>query len=802
MRLLFALIIVLLAVPANAQIDLSGAGVNRLDNGLTVIVLEDHSLPVVSVQVVYRSGSRDERPGKTGLAHFLEHLAFRASENFPDGAASDAIYDAGGEWHGYTWLDQTTYYSTAPADQLDLLLAIEADRMARVRIDPADIAAEAGAVITEMRGYQNDPSSVLFDAVAAAALQAHPYRNNTIGYESDVAALTADDARAFYESHYAPGNAVLAIVGDIDAEAALAIVQAHFAELPARELAPRVAAVEPPQSGERRVTAYGQVDRNYLRLAYPAPAFTSPDFPAFLLMQQMLSGGSGVNFRQNDWGTPAVEGSALHGAADDMASWVIPTADPYLLMLSASTVGDRREQEALEIELFRRIHRFSRSVPEDAALDAARMAVREALVFDLETPEDAAHQLAFFAGLGALDALLGLDEALDAVTPDDVQRVATEYLGHARRTTGWYIPGDASAPLASAEGQPRPAAERVAEMAQRRAEREPRLHHLANGLPVILRGIDLSPTMAMVAITNGGGAGRSHGSAAVSGLASDLPRLAGELAEAISASTTDPVGLHGIDPAIWLEAMLMARRGAAPGSQMAPVVIAVSGAVDEQEVLAALETAVGTLAAAPAPLVADPLPDDRAMDRVASRNPWPVAQAALGYTAPAPPPGGADGLAMRMLLYVLTHEYGGRLGDAAIRDRGLVYYIGSDYSGDSARGQVELSMGVDPASIDAMEALLRAEILRLASDPPSDVELAAARSHIIGREASAAMDNREIAEHLARTFLATGDLLDATELARQLAAVTTEDIARAAARFATGTILRVDVGPAPEGEAS
>src|SRR5215210_2530373 len=117
MRLILGFAIALLfAQPARAELDLKRADVSHLANGLTVIVLEDHSFPVVSVQMLYKSGSRDEIAGKTGLAHFLEHLAFRASANFPNAGATEAIYDAGGEWHGYTWLDQTTYYSTMPKD--------------------------------------------------------------------------------------------------------------------------------------------------------------------------------------------------------------------------------------------------------------------------------------------------------------------------------------------------------------------------------------------------------------------------------------------------------------------------------------------------------------------------------------------------------------------------------------------------------------------------------------------------------------------------------------------------------------
>ena len=804
MRVFVALLMALLAVPAQAEIDLARAGVTVLDNGLTVIVLEERSLPVVSVQVVYRSGSRDETSGKTGLAHMLEHLAFRASENFPDGAATDAVYDAGGEWHGYTWLDQATYYSTMPADGLDLLLAIEADRMARVVIDPAAMAAEIGAVITEMRGYQNDPSSVLFDAVTAAALVTHPYRGNTIGYESDVRALTAEDARAFYEAHYAPGNAVLAIVGDVDAAAALALVSRHFASLPAREVAARVNAVEPPQSGERRFRLYGAIDRNYLRIAFPAPAFTSADFPAYLLMQQLLSGGSGVNFRQNDWGTPAVEGSALYGMADDMASWVIPTADPYLLMLSASVEGGPSQRYQLENALIREIMRFSRTHPDNAALDAARAAVREALVYDLETPEDAAHQLAFFAGLRGLDALTGLGAALERVTPDDVARVAATYLEPSRATVGWYQPGPVSPPLDGAFGLPRSSAERTSDQAPQAASSAAQVNYLSNGLPVIVRQIGLSPTVSIVAITNGGGSGggfaRAYGMALVEGLSSDLPQLARAIGPAIADSVMDPASMRGIDPAIWLETMLIARRVTASGDAMAPVVVAISGAFNQAEALAALEQELGSLTLAPPPEAVATQVDDQPIRTISSRNPWPVAQAALGYTVRAPSPGSIEGLAMRMTLYILTHEYGGRLGDAAIKDTGLVYYIGSDYAGDAVGGQVELSMGVDPDKIDQAEALLRAEILRLASEPPTAPELNAARSHILGREISAAMDNSEIAGQLARQWLATGALPDNALLAEQLATIGPDEIALAARQIAAGTILRVDVGPAPVGE--
>jgi zinc protease len=185
-------------VPASAELDLKRAEVSHLPNGLTVIMLEEHSFPLVSVQMLYKSGSAAEMTGKTGLAHFLEHLAFRGSRNFPDARATELIYGAGGEWHGYTAMDQTTYFATMPKNGLDLLLRIEADRMARTVIDPGSIDAEKGAVITELHSYENDPASVLQEAVTRTAIQAHPYGSPMAGYVSDVEHLTADDARAYY----------------------------------------------------------------------------------------------------------------------------------------------------------------------------------------------------------------------------------------------------------------------------------------------------------------------------------------------------------------------------------------------------------------------------------------------------------------------------------------------------------------------------------------------------------------------------------------------------------------------------
>ena len=227
--ILFFAIVFWFASLTNAY-DLRNARVERLENGLTVMILEDRTQPLVSTQVLYKAGGRNECTGATGLAHFLEHMAFRATKNFPDTQVVSKIYAEGGEWHGYTWIDQTTYFETVPIEDLDLVLQIQADRMANTLINASDVETERGSVMTELRSYENDPASVLSDAVIAASFQQHPYRYNVIGWPSDVEKISHKDLVDFYARFYSPSNAVLAICGDISTTEALFKVQKYFSK--------------------------------------------------------------------------------------------------------------------------------------------------------------------------------------------------------------------------------------------------------------------------------------------------------------------------------------------------------------------------------------------------------------------------------------------------------------------------------------------------------------------------------------------------------------------------------------------
>ncbi|HVS15401.1 MAG TPA: pitrilysin family protein, partial [Thermoanaerobaculia bacterium] len=428
--------------------DLAAARQLRLDNGLRLLVLEERALPLVSVQMLYTVGARDESFGATGLAHFVEHMAFRATESFPDTEVVSAIYAVGGEWHGYTWLDQTTYFETVPRESLDLVLRIEADRMARLVVPPDEVEAERGAVLAEWQGYQNDPASVLHDATLAASFVQHPYRNNTIGWESDLRAIDHRAIVDFYRRHYHPGNAVLAVVGDVDADAVAARVEELFGTLPAYAPTPPPATVEPRQEGVRRVeVAWPGLERRF-DVVYRAPEVTHPDFVPFLLIQELLGGGRGVSFLQQVGPVPGRPGAWLEGVAEEVETWLLPSPQPYVFMVSGNAGVDGEEaRSAIEDAIEERIARLRRGTVDGKELAAARARVQRELMFDVETTEDAAHQLAFYAGLGALDVLLGLPALVDRVQVDDLRRAAATWLRPEARTIGWTVPAPPAAEL-------------------------------------------------------------------------------------------------------------------------------------------------------------------------------------------------------------------------------------------------------------------------------------------------------------------------------------------------------------------
>src|SRR5688572_15959048 len=232
---------------ANAAERALGVREEMLDNGLRVLIQEVHTAPLASVWCWYRVGSKDESPGLTGISHWVEHMNFKGTTNIPREKVKGIIEQYGGYWNGYTWIDQTTYTETATQDALDHMLFIEAERMSSCLYDPSDCESERTVIISELQGGENDPEQLLDIEVTATAFRAHTYRHPTIGWIHDLRSMTRDDLYEHYRRHYIPNNATLVIVGDVETDDALHLVEKQFGAIPRGPEPPRLRVSEPPQ---------------------------------------------------------------------------------------------------------------------------------------------------------------------------------------------------------------------------------------------------------------------------------------------------------------------------------------------------------------------------------------------------------------------------------------------------------------------------------------------------------------------------------------------------------------------------
>lgn len=800
-RLITVSLVLAASMPV-AALDLNNARKYELDNGLTVILLEDRNFPVASVQMHYKVGARNEITGKTGLAHFVEHMAFRASENFPDTEVVSRIYAQGGEWHGYTWTDQTTYFATVPKEGLDELLQIEADRMGRLIIDPDLIEAERGAVLAEMHMYDNDPGSMLQDALVFTSFLAHPYRHNTIGWESDIESVTHADVREFYDRHYHPANAVLAVVGDFEMDVVKQRIAALFGVFEQRAASPLPHTKESLQRGERRVNVSGPAPAHRFAIGYRAPRAGSSDYAAFLVMQELLSGGSGVSFLQNDWGTPAKAGSPLAAVEGYVTTWFPPSEEDYMFVISGSVDTELSEAE-VESSVEFAIAGVRNTPATEQQLEDAVNAVLDELIFDVQTTEDAAHQLSFFEGIGALDALLTLPAAVRQVSARDVQRVAKHYLVPERRTVGWYRT-EVAAATTSETGSGPLAIERHAPTPVDDAPVAPAtVYKLRNGLPVVLMESDVSSSVEFQVSAPGiiSEHGGFYSGGGVPGMLTwgDVSRpsafgdMVGRAAADLMAarhSATDSFDLSA-DPATRMSqefALLMGASTRAASEVLQPAVIAVVGDVRTDEAISELEAAFGDFE------VATPI-EFRAKDIESGRQAVSlgvdVAQSWLGYIVNAPGATEEDYFAYRCLLYVLAHGYEGRFGKEAIGNRGLAYYVDADYLVSRNAGWVTLSIGIDTAKLPELETLLQTELARLRSHPPTADEVEEAKRYLVGRDISEALSNGELATKLSHHWILHESLPDTDQLRQRLGSVTRSDVLAAIPHFIDGLVIAV-----------
>jgi zinc protease len=405
-----------------------------LANGLRVLLLEDRRSPIVSVQVWYRVGSRNEQPGATGLAHFLEHLMFKGTPTHGKGDFARLVEQRGGQHNAFTSSDVTSYFVNIVSDQLDLVLALEADRMRHLLLDPGEITAERQVVMEERRTRtEDDPDGVLSEELSAVAFKAHPYRWPIIGWMEDIARITPAELRAFYDRYYVPGNALLVVVGDISATAALARIRALFETIPPAPAPPPVAAVEPPQIGERRVVVRRRGAKlPTVAIAYHVPNYRSADAAALELLSTILSEGRASRLYR----TLVYERQIALGAGGDYA---YASFDPSLFWFSATALPGQ-SADTLERALAAEIERLRDELVPDEELARAKNQVEAAFVWRQDSVYSRASSLVRFEIMGSWRLLERFVPAIRTVTAEDLRRVARAYFHADNRSVGVLLP--------------------------------------------------------------------------------------------------------------------------------------------------------------------------------------------------------------------------------------------------------------------------------------------------------------------------------------------------------------------------
>ena len=411
---------------------------HRLENGLTVLVQVDPRAPVVTNQVWYRVGSVDEHSGITGISHMLEHMMFKGSEKYPPGEFSRIVSLLGGQENAFTGPDYTGYFQVVGNEHWETVMAMEAERMHALQLTDEEFQPERRVVVEERRLRTEDrPNSLLREQFYATAFFNHPYGHPVIGWMTDIDAYTVEDLQAWYDAWYAPNNAVVVVVGDVDPDAVIAAAERHFGPIPARELPVRKPRVETPQRGERRITMRIPAELPYLMMGWKTPVLLTLDDPsdayALIVAAGILDSGEASRFSRE-----LVRGRELAGSTSAGYS-AFSRLDSLFTVAAVPTDGT--DLAVLERALLDEIERLKQEPVEASELERVQARVIASEIFQRDSIRAQAFELGALqtVGLGwqVADEYV---ERIRQVTAEDVQRVVREYLVPDRLTVGQLEP--------------------------------------------------------------------------------------------------------------------------------------------------------------------------------------------------------------------------------------------------------------------------------------------------------------------------------------------------------------------------
>ncbi|SMO92861.1 M16 family metallopeptidase [Ruegeria faecimaris] len=412
-----------------------------LDNGMDVVVIEDHRAPVVQHMVWYRAGSADEPVGSSGVAHFLEHLLFKATDTLEAGEFSATVAANGGNDNAFTSYDYTAYFQRVAADRLELMMRMESDRMRNIRLSDDDIATERDVILEERnQRTENNPRALFGEQVSAAQYLNHRYGVPVIGWKHEMETLDLDDALSFYQIHYSPNNAILVVTGDVEPDEVKSLAEQYYGVIPANpDLPERVRSQEPPQTAERRLTFKdARVSQPYVQRSYLAPerdAGAQEKAAALFLLAELL-GGSTTSYLneklQFEQQKVVYTGAFYRGVSLDDTTF-------DLLVVPAEGVSLQEAEDAMD----QAVTDFIAEGVNEEDLDRIKMQLRAAQTYARDNVDGIGNRYgrALTSGLTVEDVQAWPD-VLQAVTGDQIIAAAREVLQPETSVTGWLMRDD------------------------------------------------------------------------------------------------------------------------------------------------------------------------------------------------------------------------------------------------------------------------------------------------------------------------------------------------------------------------
>ena len=409
-----------------------------LPNGLQIRLLADRSLPVATLYSFFRVGSRNERPGITGISHLFEHMMFNGSKRYGPKEFDRKLEAAGGTSNAYTSNDLTAYYEEFASDALPLVLDLEADRMASLVIDDESLKREREVVKEERRfRTDNDIDGMMDEAMSSLAFLAHPYRWPVVGWMSDLDLISRGDCERYFRTYYAPNNCILLLAGDFDPGDAWGLIEKAYGQIPSGEPLPQVATGEPPQKGERRSAIHFPAQAPAILVGFRGPDGRDSDSLVLDLIEAALSYGEGARLKR-----ALVYGQELCVDAHVFFGWRI---DPGLFEVSLK-LNPGTDPARAETALWAELQRLCDEPLSEKELSRAKNLVRANLLRGLQTANGKAHTLGQMEMmLGSWRALFDLPDRYQAISAADLQRVARKTFAPHRRNVVSLVPSEEAA---------------------------------------------------------------------------------------------------------------------------------------------------------------------------------------------------------------------------------------------------------------------------------------------------------------------------------------------------------------------